>query len=200
MVRLMNIGIYCYDNAEILDFAGPFEVFSTASRVSDEQPFTVFLVSETDGPVCARAGFTVIPNYHFGNHPQIDVLIVVGGVHHHEMSKPAVLSWIGRQAKQASLTASVCTGIFLLAAAGVVSDHEVTTHWEDIPNLKECFPSLKVCEKLRWVDSGGVVSSGGISAGIDMSLYLVARLHSVDLAIRTARQMAFDWSMSPDKT
>jgi len=191
----MNIGIYLYDNAEVLDFAGPFEVFSTASRMSADQPFNAFLVSENDGPVRARCGFTVLPSYYFANHPQIDVLIVVGGVHDQEMTKSAVLSWISEQAAQASLVASVCTGIFLLAAAGAVSDQKVTTHWEDVTDLRRCFPSLQVCEETRWVDSGAMVSSGGISAGIDMSLYLVARLHSIQLATRTARQMEFDWVM-----
>ncbi|WP_295872234.1 DJ-1/PfpI family protein [uncultured Zhongshania sp.] len=190
----MNVGIYCYENAEVLDFAGPFEVFSTASRLCGESPpFEVFLISEKPGPVLARAGFSVSPNYHFANHPTIDLLIVVGGVHDLEMDKPAVLAWIKTQARQASLVASVCTGVFLLAAADVVTDHKVTTHWEDVVSLRERFPNLHVCEETRWVDSGNIISSGGISAGIDMSLYIVGRLQGSELAVRTAKQMEFDW-------
>jgi transcriptional regulator GlxA family with amidase domain len=193
----MNVGIYFYDNAEVLDFAGPFEVFSTAARLcGDKPPFHVFLIAETSAPVTARAGFTVLPHYGFNNHPKIDVLIVVGGVHDSEMAKSSVLSWLVVQSAQAQLVASVCTGVFLLAAAGVVTDQKVTTHWEDIDSLKRAFPNLRVCEETRWVDSGRFVSSGGISAGIDMSLYLVARLQSTELATRTAKQMEFDWSMS----
>ena len=191
----MNIGIYIYNQAEVLDFAGPFEVFSTASRVCpDRDPFTAFLVSQTGEMVTARAGFRVAPDYGFADHPAIDVLIVVGGVHTAEMLKPPVLAWIAQQAKTATGVASVCTGAFLLAAAQVITTEAVTTHWEDIPDLRQQFPQLEVREGRRWVDAETVVTSGGISAGIDMSLYLVSKLHSRALAEKTARQMEFDWS------
>lgn len=191
----MNIGIYIYDQAEVLDFAGPFEVFSTAARVCpDGDPFTVFLVNETGEMVTARAGFRVASDYGFDHHPAIDVLIVVGGVHTAEMLKAPVIAWIAQQAKAATLVASVCTGAFLLAAAQVITTEPVTTHWEDIPDLRQQFPNLDVKEGIRWVDTETVVTSGGISAGIDMSLYLVSKLHSQALAEETARQMEFDWS------
>lgn len=191
----MNVGIYIYDQAEVLDFAGPFEVFSTATRVCpDSDPFTVFLVSETGAMVTARAGFQVVPAYGFDRHPAIDVLIVVGGVHTAEMLKPQVIAWIAQQAKSARLVASVCTGAFLLAAAQVITTEPVTTHWEDIPDLRRQYPQLNVQEGIRWVDAETVVTSGGISAGIDMSLYLVSKLHSQALAVQTAKQMEFDWS------
>ncbi|MEO1069945.1 MAG: DJ-1/PfpI family protein [Cyanobacteria bacterium J06638_6] len=180
----------------MLDFAGPFEVFSTASRVcTDGHPFTAFLVSQTGGMVTARAGFRVATDYGFDHHPAIDVLIVVGGVHTAEMLKPPVMAWIAQQAKTATLVASVCTGAFLLAAAQVITTEPVTTHWEDIPDLRQQFPNLDVKEGTRWVDAETVVTSGGISAGIDMSLYLVSRLHSQTLAEQTARQMEFDWGL-----
>ena len=191
----MNIGIYIYEQAEVLDFAGPFEVFSTASRVcTDGNPFTVFLVSQTGEMVTARAGFRVASDYGFDHHPAIDVLIVVGGIHTAEMFKPPVIAWITQQAKTTRLVASVCTGAFLLAAAQVITTEPVTTHWEDIPDLRQQFPNLDVKEGIRWVDAETVVTSGGISAGIDMSLYLVSRLHSQALAEKTAKQMEFDWS------
>jgi transcriptional regulator GlxA family with amidase domain len=101
--------------------------------------------------------------------------------------------WIDQQAKQCSLVASVCTGAFLLAKAGVITDHQVTTHWEDIDDLQNSFPALDVVTEVRWVDQGSIVTSGGISAGIDMSLHLVSRLHSEALAERTAKQMEFLW-------
>jgi transcriptional regulator GlxA family with amidase domain len=190
----MNIGIYVYENAEVLDFSGPFEVFSTASRVSkDSNPFNVFLVSEDGSTVTARGGFSVNPAYGFSNHPPIDVLIVVGGVHTEEMKKRDVLSWITEKSQAAELVASVCTGAFLLAAAGVLSDQRVTTHWEDIPSLRESYPGLNVLEDRRWVDEGDIITSGGISAGLDMSFHIVAKIHGVELAQRTARQMEYEW-------
>lgn len=196
--QLMNVGIYIYEDAEVLDFAGPFEVFSTAARVSgreggDHVVFNVFLVSETEETISARAGFQVVPHYCFSNHPNLDLLIIPGGVHTGEMKKDDVLNWIGRQAGKASLVASVCTGVFLLAAAGVVTDQKVTTHWEDIDDLAVLFPRLQTVRDVRWVDEGRIVSSAGISAGIDMSLHLVRRLCGHELAVKTARQMQFDW-------
>ena len=190
----MNIGIYIYDRAEVLDFSGPFEVFSTASRVCpDGEPFRVFLIGETGNVVTARAGYRVIPTYGFHDHPPIDVLIVAGGVHDEEMHKEAVTRWISQQAKEAKMVASVCTGAFLLAEAGVLKTQHVTTHWGDIDDLQARYPDLTVCSSSRWIDEGSVVTSGGISAGIDMSLHLVSRLHSAGLAQKTANQMEYDW-------
>lgn len=190
----MNIGIYIYDQAEVLDFSGPFEVFSTANRLVSDKPFNVFLIGETSNAVAARGGFSVNPAYGFHNHPKIDVLIVVGGVHTGEMQKLSVLQWIAKTAEHASLIASVCTGVFLLAAAKVVDTQRVTTHWEDISDLRLAYPQLNVVEQTLWVDEGRIVTSAGISAGIAMSLHLVRRLYSLELAVKTARQMEFDWN------
>ena len=191
----MNVGIHIYDQAEVLDFSGPFEVFSTAARICPAgEPFRVFLISENGGTVTARGGYRVEAHHGFGDHPKIDLLLVVGGVHGEELAKPAVMAWIGAQAAQATVVASVCTGAFLLAKARVITSENVTTHWEDIADLRAQFPDLSVHEGVRWVDEGRVVTSAGISAGIDMSLHLVERLASRELAERTARQMDFDWT------
>ncbi|MFA0087449.1 DJ-1/PfpI family protein [Vibrio sp. 10N.261.51.F12] len=188
----MNIGIYIYDDAEVLDFSGPFEVFSTAKRL-DAARWNVFLVSETLEPVSARGGFNILPHYSIHNHPAIDLLIVVGGVHTKEMSKSHILSWLSTVDTRAERVVSVCTGAFLLANAGLLNGLTVTTHWEDIPDLKQAFPELLVIDDKRWVTSGKYTTSGGISAGIDMSLYLVSELRSQDLAERVARQMDYHW-------
>lgn len=191
----MNVGIYIYDNAEVLDFSGPFEVFSTAARVSGNADlFRVFLIGETGEAVIARAGFKVIPNYSIVNHPPLDLLVVVGGVHTGEMEKNNVMAWLEQQHGRVPLIATVCTGIFLLAKATDLSGAKVATHWEDIPDLRKQFPQLDVQENARWIDEGALVSSGGISAGIDMSLYLVSRLQNRDLALKTARQMEYHWN------
>lgn len=191
----MNIGIYVYPSAEVLDFSGPFEVFATAARICGQgAAFKVFLVGETGGIVEARGGYRVVPAFGFHNHPPIDVLIVPGGVHTGEMAKPRVMAWIVRTAKRAGLAASVCTGVFLLAEAKVLSTENVTTHWEDIADLRARFPDLAVHAERRWVDEGPVVTSAGISAGIDMSLHLVERLLGRAAARKTARQMEYDWA------
>lgn len=190
----MNIGIFIYDKAEVLDFSGPFEVFSTASRIcAGAADFKVFLVGETGREVEARHGYRVVPSFGFQDHPDIDILIVPGGLHTAEMEKPQVIDWIARTAKKARLVASVCTGVFLLARAAVVTNERVTTHWEDIDDLCAAFPQLTVLRDTRFVDEGSLVTSAGISAGIDMSLYLVGRLLDLEAARKTARQMEYDW-------
>lgn len=189
----MNIGIYIYDDAEVLDFSGPFEVFTTASRVCpDDDPFNVFLIGENQKTVLARGRYQIIPHCDIANHPIIDLLIVAGGVPDKELQKFHVLAWIRHQSDQARYTASVCTGAFLLGAAGVVTTHNVTTHWEDIPALQQQFPQLQVHQDVRWVEDGNIFTSAGISAGIDMSLHLVKMLHSPTLAEKTARQMEYE--------
>ena len=191
----MNVGIFIYDRAEVLDFSGPYEVFVTASRICPTgDPFNVFLIGETGETVTARGGYGVNPAFGFCDCPSIDVLIVVGGVHTEEMKKTTVINWIASTASRAKVVASVCTGVFLLAEAQILTDRRATTHWEDISDLRSSYPNLTVCESKRWIDDGNVVTSGGISAGIDMSLHLVSKLHSFELARRTARQMDFNWT------
>ncbi|GAB4448385.1 MAG: DJ-1/PfpI family protein [Anaerolineales bacterium] len=195
----MNVGIYIYDNAEVLDFAGPFEVFTTASRVHARQNpgaslFDVCLIAEREGLIHARAGFTVQPHYTIERHPPLNVLIVPGGIHMPELDKPSVIEWIRKTANSLQLTASVCTGAFLLAKAGILHGKSCTTHWEDIPDLRAMFPSLDIRENVPWVDNGRIVTSAGISAGIEMSLHLVAKLAGKELAVKTARQMQYTWN------
>ena len=194
-----SVGIFVFPDAEVLDFAGPYEVFTTAVRVfrrtnpSLPEPFAVFTVAGEPGTVKARAGLVVHPDYTFANHPHIELLLVPGGVVTVELKTPAVAAWIARTSANAKLTASVCTGSFLLAQAGLLDNRTATTHWEDIPEMRAMFPAVATVEQRRWVDEGSVVTSAGISAGIDMSLHLVERLASRDLALRTARQMDFEW-------
>lgn len=188
----MNIGIYIYNQAEVLDFSGPFEVFSTAKRLGAED-LNVFLISENAGPVIARGGFKVLADYSLNNHPKIDLLMVVGGVHTDEMNKRNVLDWLASVSGSASQVASVCTGAFLLAKAGLLEGLAVTTHWEDISDLALQFPCLDVISDKRWVTSGKFTTSGGISAGIDMSLHLVSVHYGLQFSSKVARQMEYSW-------
>jgi len=198
----LRVRILAYDGVEALDFAGPFEVFTTASRVSQRMnpgspaPFEVASVAlaRSGQPVQARAGLRLLADHDLAASPEADLLIVPGGVVDAPMASPDTLRWIARCAAGAQVVASVCTGVFLLARSGVATHEAVTTHWEDISDLREQFPALDVREGERWIDSGRLVSSAGISAGIDMSLYLVERLAGRSLAERTARQMDYAWN------
>ncbi|GLS06048.1 glutamine amidotransferase [Chitiniphilus shinanonensis] len=199
----LAIGIYVFDDVEALDFAGPYEVFTTAARVHGRDHagvspcFRVFTVGRNRDAVKARAGLKIEPDHTLADHPAIDCLIVPGGVVGAELEKPDVIAWIAAQAGRVPLVASVCTGAFLLARAGLFDGRRATTHWEDLDDLQRMFPAVQVQRGVRWVDQGALVSSAGISAGIDMSLHLVERLHSRELAVRTARQMEFDWTENP---
>nr|WP_062815485.1 DJ-1/PfpI family protein [Alcanivorax sp. NBRC 102024] len=188
----MQIGIVIYDDAEVLDFAGPYEVFATAARLCDAPPWQVSLISERH-QVMARGGFAVQSHFTLADHPPLDVLVVSGGVHTAAMENPVLLAALREAGDGARWVTSVCTGAFLLARAGLLTHHRVTTHWEDIADLRHRFPALDVQEKIRWVEDGNRLTSAGISAGIDMSLHLVERLHGRELADKTARQMDYAW-------
>lgn len=156
----LHIGIYLFDQIEALDFAGPYEVFTTASRVALKRnpagpvPFTVSAIAEGSNPVRARAGLQIVPDHNIDQHPPVDVLAVPGGVVTAEMAKQPVIDWIARTAATSQLTASVCTGAFLLAQAGVLRMQRCTTHWEDVVDLQAQFPALQVLDGPRWVSEG----------------------------------------------
>jgi len=193
------VGIYIYDDVEVLDFCGPFEVFATASRVKARfspdavKPFEVFTIADSPRMVPARAALKVQPHFDITNHPAVDVLLIPGGIHSRELERADIIAWIARTAAKAEVTASVCTGAFLLAKAGLLRGKTITTHWEDIADFRSMFPDIPVQGLARWVDCESIVTSAGISAGLDMSLHLVARLESEELAVQTARQMDYNW-------
>ena len=179
----------------MLDFAGPFEVFSTAERASEVPiELNTFLVGETGAPVAARNKFMVTPHYNFSNHPDIDILIVPGGIHTNEMENVRVLEWLKKVSYKTKISASVCTGSFIYAAAKIFVNQQVTTHWDDIDDLRKQFPDLKVKENVRWIEDGKYISSAGISAGIDMSLHLTGKLFNGALAEKTAHLMDYEWN------
>lgn len=198
MTRL--VAIYLYNDMEVLDFAGPFEVFTTASRLhlrdhfGTPPLFDVVTVSHDSSPVTARGGLTVVAGRTTAEKLPADVLIIPGGIVTAELERHETSAWLKRVAERCEIVASVCTGAFLLARADVLRASPATTHWEDVADLKTMFPDLDVQSDVRWIDNGKVVTSAGISAGIDMSLHLVSRLAGIDLARRTARQMDFDWN------
>jgi transcriptional regulator GlxA family with amidase domain len=200
MTRPLQVGILAYDEVEALDLAGPYEVFTTAARMQQrshpEGPalFEVSCVARTREPVGARAGMRLLPTHDLAGAPPLDVLVVPGGVVDAVLTCQETLQWIAAVHTQTTITASVCTGAFILAASGVLTQGPVTTHWEDEADLAQRFPALEVRSNVRWVDQGRIVTSGGISAGIDMSLHLVQRLAGEALAQRTAHQMAFAWT------
>ncbi|MET1756127.1 DJ-1/PfpI family protein [Novosphingobium sp. RD2P27] len=196
----LTVGILLFPDVEVLDFAGPYEVFSVASRVAikvlgfDSPPFRVVTIAEGHEPLAARHGLRIAPDHGFMDAPATDILIVPGGIVTEPMSNLSTLAWLKRESARATLTASVCTGAFILGSIGILDGLKAITHWEDIDEMRRMFPKIAVVEGLPYVDEGAVVTSAGISAGISMSLHLVERMIGPQLAQLTARQMQYDWS------
>ena len=192
----LTIGILGFDQVEALDFVGPYEVFTSAERVAARErlgnKFNVISISK-EPTFSARAGLKFFADCDLNTAPKLDVLIIPGGVTNLVEEDAEVITWLQLQGGVVQTLASVCTGAFLLAKAGLLAGNRVTTHWEDISEFKARYPEIEMVEGVRWVDSGSIVTSAGISAGMDMSLHLVEKLGSRELAVLTARQMDYRW-------
>jgi transcriptional regulator GlxA family with amidase domain len=216
-----NVAILIFDEVEVLDFCGPFEVFGvtgtavrstevskekpyspkekpfqsykTAER-NDEKPFHVYTVAEKAEPVYARNGLSVNPAYSIENCPTPHILLVPGGYGTRaQMYNTVLLDWISEQATHVELLLSVCTGSLMLGKAGLLDGLSATTHYGAMDILRGVAPNTTICPDERYVDNGKIITSAGISAGIDMSLYVVARLLGEETAAQTARHMQYDY-------
>jgi transcriptional regulator GlxA family with amidase domain len=193
-----NVAILIFDDVEVLDFCGPFEVFSVTGLLNPPQPFSVYTVAETAGPITARNGLSVNPRYTIRECPPATILLIPGGLGtRREINNDALIDWIARRAEPAERVLSVCTGALLLAKAGLLDGLEATTHHGALDLLRKHAPRTRISPEKRFIDNGKVIVSAGISAGIDMSLYVVARLLGEDEAWKTARYMEYDWKGLP---
>lgn len=193
-----TVGILIFPDVEILDFCGPFEVFSSAATGSGERLFNALTVAEHDDLVTCRGGLLVQPNVTFATAPKFDIILAPGGYGtDQQQENPVVLDWLRQQSAAAELTTSVCTGAFLLGAAGLLDGLRSTSHWSTIERLRQFVPGATVLDDERVVDQGKIITSAGVSAGIDMALHVVRRLHGDDVAISTARDMEYDWALAP---
>jgi transcriptional regulator GlxA family with amidase domain len=195
----MRIGIVVFEQVDLLDVGGPYEVLLTASRlaVRDGQPapFEVLTVGRAADPVAAYGGLRLTPHATFKDAGPLDVLIVPGAVAIDDVLADAELMAAVREAAGTSgVVASVCTGAFVLGTLGLLEGRPWTTHWEDVEDLAGRLEGAGAGEAwVRWVDVGEVVTSGGLSSGIAMALHLVERFAGRDLALRTARQIEYEW-------
>lgn len=195
MNNKIKVGIFLFNEVEVLDFAGPFETFSITNYPdSKEKPFLVNTVAQTKDIISARNGLKVKPDYDFTDAPTFDILIIPGGygAEKLEIHKEEVLAWIRERAKEVKLVASVCTGAFLLAKTGLLDGKKATTHWMDTEELQKQYPNISVQKSVKYVDEGNIMTAGGVSAGINMSLYIISKLLSEDIAKATAKRMEFD--------
>lgn len=190
-----KVGIFLFDDVEVLDFAGPFEVFSVTSYANDEcKPFQVETISETGNLITARNGLKIQPDYSFINAPEYDILIIPGGAgaRNREINNEKTIQWIRERAKTVKILASVCTGALLLAKAGLLHGKKATTHWGSYDRMAAEFPRVIVERGVKFVDEGTIITSGGISAGINMSFHIICRLISLEIAQATAKRMEYD--------
>lgn len=194
-MKKRNVAILIFDDVEVLDFAGPFEVFAVASEIHDYEPFDVYIVGETREAIVARNGLSVIPKHSIADCPVPDILVVPGGYGTRKVMKNKVLvDWVKEQAVRQEKTLSVCTGALVLAAAGLLDGKDATTHHENLDMLGDLLNGGTVRPEMRFVEQGNIITAGGISAGIDMSLFVVEKLLGEEAARKTRVYMEYgEW-------
>lgn len=191
-MRKRNTAILIFDDVEVLDFAGPFEVFSVTNELSNYSLLNVYTVAREKVPVTARNGLSVNPNYSIDEAPQPDILIVPGGSGTRPiLQQPDILTWIRQSSQNADKVLSVCTGALLLAKVGLLDGLKSTTHHSAFDLLGEIAPETEIVRDVRFADNGKVITAAGISAGIDMSLYVIEILYGTETAQLTAEYMEF---------
>ncbi|MGH9761937.1 MAG: DJ-1/PfpI family protein [Blastocatellia bacterium] len=195
-----RVGILIFPAVEVLDFCGPFEVFSVTRMNEDRRrdepsPYQVLLVAERNQTVVATGGLRVLPDYSISDCPPLDVLVVPGGWGTRtEINNRPLIDWIAERGREVSTLTSVCTGAMLLGKAGLLDGRRATTHWRSLDWMKQSFPSVSVQDDLHVVEDGEILTSAGISAGIDMALRVVARDFGEEVARNTARNMEYRYN------
>ena len=199
------VGILIFDDVEILDVAGPFEVFAV-TRLNDEQrlqqssPFKVYLISETNKQITAIGGLRLTPDVTISECPELDLLVVPGGWGTRKESKNKILvKWIGNQFTNNRLIASVCTGSSLLGKAGLLDGRDATTHWRAFDFLQESAPKARILKNVRFTLTEPIFTSAGVSAGIDLALRIVSHVFGTEVGQATARQMDYPYPNSDQR-
>jgi len=191
-MKKYNVGILLFDDVEVLDFAGPFEVFSVTSELNNFELFNVFTITQTGEKIRAVNGLNVIPDFSFSDHPVIDILIIPGGDGTKlEVNKDVVLAWIENINQDSTITMTVCSGARLIGKLGLLDGLDSVTHHEVIPDLKSIAPKTNIHANERFVDNGKIMTAGGISAGIDLSLHVVSKIFGKSIADKTAVYMEY---------
>lgn len=190
----LRVAILLFDDVEVLDFAGPFEVFAVARSDHGEPAFEVVTVALRSGPVVARHDLTILPTCTPDMLERVNILVVPGGLGtRREMHNPEMIHFIRATSASAQLTLSVCTGALLLGAARLLDGLSATTHWAAMNELRALECGVELHPEARIVDNGELITSAGVSAGIDAALHVISRTHGQSAAHETARYLQYDW-------
>ena len=191
---ISRISILVFNDVEVLDFSGPFEVFYTARSYCEGPPPIVELVNPSTEVIQTIGGMKIQATTSLERCLHTDLLVIPGGEGTRPLlNQPQIIDWIAERSRQATLTLSVCTGALLLAKAGLLNQLTITTHHSALSKLKQLAPSSDVKSNRRFIDNGEIITAAGISAGIDASLYTVARIYRPEIAQQVARHMEYDW-------
>ena len=197
MANRKNLAILVFDDVEVLDFAGPFEVFSVTDELSHHTRLNVYTLGLSSAPVTAKNGLRVIPDFALGACPQPDYLVIPGGFGTRALLEDkTLLTWLAQTAPLCENILSVCSGAMVLAKAGLLNGLKATTHHEIFPELEALAPETQIIKDQRFVDNGKILTSAGVAASIDMCLYMVARLFGEDTAIASARYIEYNYVAS----
>ena len=188
-----TLAILVFGGVEPLDVVGPFEAFLCAGEEEGGLLFDVGLVAAEPTPVAASGNLMMTPRWSFATLPHADILLVPGGEGTEALcGDRTILDWVVARDRESEMTLSVCTGAQVLAAAGLLRGLKATTYWKSYDWLRSLDPTIEVMEGARWADNGRIVCSSGVSAGIDMALHVIARLHGETCATNTARTMEYE--------
>ncbi len=196
-MKRQQVGILIFPEVEVLDFCGPYEVFTVtrldeARRREEPSPFEVLLLAECEEPITTAAGMRMLPDCALAACPPLDILVVPGGWGtRRQMDNKILIDWIAEQGRQVETLTAVCTGALLLGQAGLLDGRRATTHWRSLEALRKSFPRVTVEEQLHVVEDGNLLTSAGISAGLDLALLVVARFYGEAVARATARHMEY---------
>lgn len=210
--RQWTVGIVLFDNVDLIDMAGPYEVFHVAGYTMrdlrryllsqdtpENHPFVVRTVSQTGRPLRAGNGLRLHPDYAFEQAPAFDIVVVPGGNPEpiaRVLAQDEVMRWLAHASSQSELVTSVCTGAFLLAQAGLLNGKRATTHWAALDQFERQFPQIQVQRTGKFVDEGSIITAAGVTSGFNMALHVVERLVGPQMAQATAQAIDFQTSLA----
>jgi transcriptional regulator GlxA family with amidase domain len=221
-MKTHNVGILIFDNVEVLDFSGPFEAFNAANEIlrpshvrrgdgersDNDRLFKVFTVAENEDMVMAKFGYYVKPHFSINNSPDIDILVIPGGEGRKvQMNNPVITGWVKNVFDKLEILLTVCTGVFIAGKSGVLNVKQATTHHGSYDEFEKTFPGIELVKNVKFVDNGiphpnppqrggknvNIITAGGISAGINASLYVIDKLVSNEHGKKTAAHMEYDY-------